>query len=86
MREEASCHPARLAYGEALAIVEAYHQCEGNTVIWSDCQAAVKLWRRCLRAGAKRYAGALQLGSPPFSSSQEAAARCTGHVDSESFD
>ena len=55
-----------VAYGEALAIVEAYHQCEGNTVIWSDCQAAVKLWRRCLRAGAKRYAGALQGVLPIF--------------------
>ena len=48
-----------VALGEATAIVEAYVHCEPRAVIWSDCQAAVKLWRRCLRPGAKRYAGAL---------------------------
>ena len=40
--------------------------CEEGAVIWSDCQAAVKLWRRCLRPGAKRYAGALQEVLPLF--------------------
>ena len=31
-----------VALGEARAIVEAYEQCEAGSVIWSDCQAAVK--------------------------------------------
>ncbi len=47
------------AQGETLAIIEAYQQCEGTATIWSDCRAAVKLWRRCLKPGVKRYAGAL---------------------------
>ena len=55
-----------VALGEARAIIEAYEQCEEEAVIWSDCQAAVKLWRRCLRPGAKRYAGALQEVLPLF--------------------
>ena len=49
-----------MAKGETLAIIEAYQHCEGAATIWSDCQAAVKLWRRCLKPGVKRYAGALQ--------------------------
>ena len=55
-----------VALGEARAIVEAYEQCEADSVIWSDCQAAVKLWRRCQRPSAKRYAGALQEVLPAF--------------------
>ena len=55
-----------VANGEAFAIVEAYKHCEAQTVIWSDCQVAVKLWKRCLKAGAKRYAGALQKVLPFF--------------------
>ena len=46
--------------------MEAYEQCEADSVIWSDCQAAVKLWRRCQRPCAKRYAGALQEVLPAF--------------------
>ena len=43
-----------------MAIIVAHQHCEDKATIWSDCQAAVKLWRRCLKPGAKRYVGALQ--------------------------
>ena len=49
-----------VAWGEAWAIVEAYRQARQAAVIWSDCEGAVKVWARCLRPDAARYAGALQ--------------------------
>ena len=49
-----------VAWGEAWAIVEAYRQAQPAAVVWSDCEGAVKVWARCLRPGAARYAGALQ--------------------------
>lgn len=60
-----------VGWGETFAIIEAYAHCESRSIIWSDCQAATKLWRRCLQGGASRYAGALQALVPELRRARE---------------
>ncbi len=49
-----------VAKGEFFAILQAYRVAEASATICSDCLGAVRLWRRCLKPSASRYAGALQ--------------------------
>jgi hypothetical protein len=60
-----------VAWGETWALIESYAHCEERTIIWSDCQGATRLWQRCLKAGASRYAGALQALVPELRRARE---------------
>ena len=61
-----------VAWGETFALLEAYVHCDRGATIWSDCQAATKLWWRCHSSAVKRYAGALQALVPDLRRAREA--------------